>query len=67
MIQRDQLIMAARQIGMTEDTFKDAIADIYAAMVDMELEKNPDKDLVEQISEFSDHKIVIQSRRESLE
>lgn len=62
---REKLITYARQIGMTEETFNETIADMYAGIVDMRLDDLPDS-THEQTSIFPGHKLVITSRREFL-
>ena len=61
----EKLVEYARSVGMNEKSFRDAIERIYASMQDMDLDKNPGG-LIQQITTFSGHRIIIESRRESL-
>lgn len=62
---RDKIILFAKSAGMSENDFKDAIADIYAGIVDMELDGMPEA-IHEQASIFPGHKLVMTCHREFL-
>lgn len=61
----DKIIHLAQSSGMSKEEFREAIAELYAGMIDMEMDDNPDL-VFEQTSVFDGHKLVIECRREFL-
>lgn len=57
-----RIVRYCADIGMTPDEFKDEIHNIYASMVDMDLEFSG-CDSGEQITTFPDHEIIITFER----
>lgn len=62
---KEKLLMYAKESGVGQHEFEMAIRDIYAGIVDVHLDKDPEL-VYEQVSTFGGHRLIIECYREFL-